>query len=450
MTMRQSLRWRIMALIGISVAGLWLLLAPWQLQGVRSEVQKSLDDRLAASARMVASLIRRQNLISAIRAEPAEGEPGNSRVATPEFPSTLACRVSTLRGDLVALSQDAPREVLHAGTEGYADREVDGQHWRVYTLVSDALVITTADRLDKRDALMTSIVLAAVSPFALALAGTLIILWFGIRHGFKPLRQLSKDVSLRDVAELEPLAWESAPDEVKPLVAEINRLLLRVSQALQRERHFTGNAAHELRTPLTGIKTQLQVARLTQGKQADHALDQAARGLSNLQDTLEQLLLLARIEGNAAFADATRSSADEITSSALVDVAPKAEEKHVRISYLSSSSETVAAPAALASAALRNLLDNAIRFSPDNGRIDIYCSVDGDFTLWRVVDQGPGVPAGELPLLTQRFTRTSGNEGSGLGLAIVEAITDRFGGSLGFVNSNPQGLEAQLRLRRVH
>ncbi|MFO7553424.1 MAG: ATP-binding protein [Haliea sp.] len=297
---------------------------------------------------------------------------------------------------------------------------------------------------------MASIVLAAASPFALALAGTLVILWFGIHHGFKPLRQLSKDVAGRDIQELEPLAWDNAPEEVKPLVAEINRLLMRVSQVLQRERRFTGDAAHELRTPLTGIKTQLQVASLTQGKQSNHALEQAARALDRLQDTLEQLLLLARIEGNAAFADASRSSADEITSSALVEVTHKAEEKQIRIAYRNRSSERVAVPAALASAALRNLLDNAVRFSPDRGRIDINCSLDGEWILWRIVDQGPGAPAGELQVLTERFKRTTGNGGSGLGLAIVEAIASRFGGSLRLANSSPQGLEAQLRLPRAH
>lgn len=447
MSVRRSLRWRLMALIGFSVAGLWLLLAPWQLQGVRSEVQKSLDDRLAASAKMVASLVRQQYLSGVVQ---PEGEDNSLLVASPEFPSSLACRVGTLRGDLVALSQGAPTEVLSTEEEGYSNREVDEEHWRVYTLVTDSLVITTADRLDKRDALMTSIVFAAASPFVLALAGTLVILWFGIRRGFKPLRELSQDVAERDIQELEPLAWENAPDEVKPLVAEINRLLLRVSQALQRERRFTGDAAHELRTPLTGIKTQLQVARLTEGKQADHALDQAARALGNLQETLEQLLLLARIEGDAAFSDPSGSEADEITSSALVDVAHKADEKQIRINYQGDSSERVAVPAPLASAALRNLLDNAIRFSPHAGRIDLSCTCDGDYVLWRVVDQGPGVPEAELQALTERFKRSQSTGGSGLGLAIVEAIAGRFGGSLSLSNSSPHGLEAQLRLPRNH
>lgn len=447
MSIRRSLRWRLMALIGFSVAGLWLLLAPWQLQSVRSEVQNSLDDRLAASAKMVASLVRQQYLSGAAQ---ARGEGDAPLVASPEFPSTLACRIGTLRGDLVALSQGAPTEVLVTEEEGYSNREVNGEHWRVYTLVDDALVVTTADRLDKRDALMMSIVFAAASPFVLALAGTLVILWFGIRRGFKPLRELSQDVAERGVQDIEPLEWEDAPDEVKPLVAEINRLLLRVSQALQRERRFTDDAAHELRTPLTGIKTQLQVARLTEGKQAEHALDQAARALGNLQETLEQLLLLARIDGDAAIADPSGSEVDEITSSALVDVAHKADEKHIRINYQGDSSARVVAPAPLASAALRNLLDNAVRFSPQAGRIDLSCVSDGQYVLWRIVDQGPGVPEEELQVLTERFTRSPGTGGSGLGLAIVEAIAGRFGGSLTLSNSRPHGLEAQLRLRRAH
>lgn len=448
MKVRHTLRWRLMLLISVSVTALWLALAPWLLQGVRVEVKKSLDDRLAASARMVASLLRRQQLMasgagpersSRIPAKPAP-------IAMPAFPATLACKVSSLRGEVVALSQGAPTEVLERAPEGYVDREVDGERWRVYTLSVDSLRITTADRLSVRESLMSSVVLAAALPFGVALLGTLVLVWFGIRHGFRPLQRLSHSVAGRDLQDLQPLTWNGSPEEVKPLVDAINHLFLRAQQGLQRERQFTGDAAHELRTPLTGIKTQLQVARLTAGERSQHALDQAERAVDRMHATLEQLLLLARLDGNDAFADAPTTTAEDVSLMALTDVSAKAARKGVRIQYQATYTDTIAAPAALVFTALRNLLDNAIKFSPPGGTVDLAVSVEQDKVLWTVCDQGPGAPNDQIHDLVRRFVRVGGNGGSGLGLAIVDAICSRFGGALELKNKPPQGLIAQMRI----
>lgn len=440
---RHSIRWRLMLLIGVSVTALWLILAPLLLQSVRSEVQKTLDDRLAASARMVASLMQRQELLDE-SSEPAWLK--QVPVANPAFPANLACKVSTLRGEVVALSQDAPVAVLDQTPEGYSYRKVEGERWRIYTLTSDSLRITTADRVSVRDSLMSSIVLAAALPFALALIGTLVVLWFGIRQGFRPLRQLSQSVAQRDAEDLEALDWQGTPAEVRPLIAAMNRLLLRVQAGQQRERRFTGDAAHELRTPLTAIKTQLQVARMTQGERTEHALDQAERAVERLQATLEQLLLLARIDGNAAFADAPTTTSDEISSIALTDIAAKAKQQQVQIVIDDTCDEPVAAPAALVVTALRNLLDNAIRFSPPGGRVELTARLDQDLVLWTVRDHGPGVPVEQIQSLPNRFLRLDDHGGSGLGLAIVDAISSRFGGSLSLSCNHPHGLIAELRM----
>lgn len=442
MNILKTMRWRLMLVIGISVTALWLLLAPWMLYGVRSEVQNSLDDRLAASAQMVASLMQRQDL-AAGRA--GVNELVDLSVASPQFPPTLACRVNDLRGNVVALSQGAPEQVLQTPADGYVNRELNGESWRVYTVTLGDLQITTADRLSIRDSLMASIVLAAVLPFALALAGTLGLVWFGIRRGFRPLQRLSNTVAGRDVQDPAPLSWDGSPAEVEPLVSEINRLLARVQQTLQRERRFTGDAAHELRTPLAAIKTQLQVARLTEAGRARHALDQAERGVERMHSTLEQLLLLARLEGDAAFSDASRSTADEISKSALLEVQAKVDDKNINLKFLNRCTTPVAAPAALVVAALRNVLDNAIRFAPPGSELVFSATEEAQCCLWLVRDQGPGVKEEYLKELTGRFVHLE-VAGSGLGLTIVDSIATRFGGSLLLRNAEPQGFEVQLRL----
>src|SRR5690606_16340343 len=248
--LRSSLRSRLLLLIGLSLTGLWLLLAPWLLYGVQAQVEKSLDDRLAASARMVASLTARQQLFAQGEGGEAASRLDRPGVATPAVPESLACRISTLRGDVVALSEDAPGDLLASAPAGYSVQEVEGQRWRIYTTTIDDLRITTADRLTTRDSLMASVVLAAGLPFLVALFGTLIAIAFGVQRAFRPLQSLTRSVAARDLQDSSPLSGSGAPAEVRPLVDEINRLLRRVHEAMQRERRFTGDAAHELRTPL--------------------------------------------------------------------------------------------------------------------------------------------------------------------------------------------------------
>ncbi|WP_341938741.1 ATP-binding protein [Marinimicrobium sp. C2-29] len=458
MILRWSLRWRLMAVICLSLAGLWLLLAPWMLFSVKAEMERTLDDRLAASARMVASLVNRHEL-------PTSGDPGaatpgadaqslapspqasqmlDKAIANPEFPASLACRVSTRRGEILAQSQDAPTQALDNSAEGYSNREVDGQRWRVYTATIDGLRITTADRLSTRDELMTSVIVAAVVPFIAALAGTLVLVGFGIERSLRPLQKLSHSVAGRSVDSAEPLQWRGGPTEVEPLVDEINRLMIRVQQAMRRERRFTGDAAHELRTPLTAIKTQLHVARLTPGEPAERALQQAERAVDKLQSTLEQLLLLARLDGNAAFEDVGCTTADEISSDAIRDVTARARANDVHVKYQTHCAEEVAVPAALAVTALRNLLENAVRFSPEGETVLMTTETEGQYCVWTVLDKGPGVAQDKLSELTQRFVHLEPN-GNGLGLAIVETIARRFGGSLELTNT-AEGLQATLRL----
>src|SRR5690606_1575666 len=235
------------------------------------------------------------------------------------------------------------------------------------------------------------------------------------------------------------------PAEVKPLVDEINRLLLRVQQAVLRERRFTGDAAHELRTPLTAIKTQLQVARITRDAPAQHALQQAEHGVERLQNMLDQLLLLARLEGNAAFEDATTATADEIGSMALSEVITKAEQKNVHLAYQIGCAEPVATPGALAIAALRNLLDNAIKAAPSESQVSVVSTCEQGFCIWTIRDQGQGVTEEQLQQLVNRFVHFD-ISGSGLGLAIVQTIVNRFGGRLELANIAPQGFEARLML----
>jgi len=180
---------------------------------------------------------------------------------------------------------------------GFFEREIKGEKWRNYTLETNSLRVTTADRLTERDTLLNNVMLAAVVPFVVALVGSLAVLWFGVGSGLRPLERLRQVLASRRPEALTPIQDVPVSRDLLPLVNTLNHLLARMSVTFNRERRFTSDAAHELRTPLTAIKTHLQVARITHGKETEEAMDYAEEGVARLQNTLSQLLTLSQVEG---------------------------------------------------------------------------------------------------------------------------------------------------------
>ncbi|CRQ89216.1 Sensor protein QseC [Pseudomonas aeruginosa] len=211
-----------------------------------------------------------------------------------------------------------------------------------------------------------------------------------------------------------------------------NQLFQRIAQAIERERRLTGDAAHELRSPLTAIKTHLQVARMTEGAAAEQALAHAEEGADRLHRTLDQLLLLARVEGSLSFDDGVQCSAEDAARVAMHD-AGHGDVRMFELKLADGLSEApLEVPSVLAIAALRNLLDNALRFTADGGEIRIRL---GDRRL-SVENQGPAIPPERLPRLFDRFYRADParregqGEHAGLGLAICRSIVQAHGGEI--------------------
>jgi signal transduction histidine kinase len=435
-----TLRLRLLLMIGVSMLLLWSAVSVWMLKGVEEEMKTTLDRRLAMSANMVAGLMS-QNPAAWART------PGQVATTMPVTgPTTcIMCQVS-LRGEVVARTQGASSAEIDAAPLGYAQRVVRGLEWRTYTVEAHGLRVTTADRMAERDDLLDDVMAAAIVPFAVALGGSLLVLWFGVGSGLLPLERLRQVLEQRTPDTLAPIAGVKVPRDLRPFVDTLNTLLERIGTAIGRERRFTSDAAHELRTPLTAIKTHLQVARITRGADAEQALDYAEEGVGRMHHTLSQLLTLAKVEGAFSWDDGSVAFANEVGLLAVRDAAPGG---GVRIDAdPGCDSVELAVPRALAVTALRNLLDNALRYSPgpDSVALKVQCRPDGvDFC---VEDAGPGLTDAEHGLATQRFWRRQAGRGSGLGLSIVAAIAERFGGALRLERGSPGGLAATLSLPR--
>lgn len=432
-----SLRLRLLLIIGLPFIVLWMAASTWMLVDLRTEFRAALDERLAASAHMVAGLL----------AQSPAPQPAMSPVRTVTSIGAMngvACEIRLLRGSIVARTANSP-EQLGIAAPGYRTRTIDGERWRSFTLEENGVRVTTADRVDRREQLLRGVVAAAAIPVLIATAGSLLALWFGVRTGLAPLESIRAALAAREPDALHAVPNERVPVELSPLVAAINSLLARVGGALERERRFTGDAAHELRTPLTAVKTHIQVARLspdTDGK--DLALERAEEGVLRLQRTIEQLLMLARLDGPFLFADDEAASAATVAQAALAQIAPLSQR---RVAVAAGCADgMLAMPAALAVTALRNLLDNAIRYSPPDTEVAMRFDTDGGSIVFRVEDRGSGMNAQETAHATERFWRNGRGQGSGLGLSIVEAIAKRFGGDLELTARPGGGLVAQLRL----
>ncbi|WP_263264569.1 ATP-binding protein [Pseudomonas sp. RIT-PI-S] len=434
-----SLRLRLILILGGAFVLIWALAAAWMFRDLRGQMMFSLDQRLVASARMVAGLVQQLP-------QPLNSMQG-ARISADQasIPDGMACRVSSLRGEILATSQQGVEASLGEEGSGFHDQLIDGEHWRSFTLSHGDVRITTADRQQEREALNRSVLLAASVPVLMALFGSLGVLWLGVGQGLAPLNRIRDALTRRSPDSLEPLRVRPLPTELRPLVDTQNQLFLRIAQAIERERRLTDDAAHELRSPLTAIKTHLQVARMTGGSARETALANAEEGADRLHRTLEQLLLLARVEGRLAFEEGSHCAIAEVARLAINDTTA-GDSQRIEAELADGSAQApLGVPLTLAVAALRNLLDNALHHGGSERPVRLEVSQEGEHALFRVRDRGPGITSDELAHLTERFWRSAHSQGCGLGLAIVQAIVQRCQGRLDF-HALPDGLQVDLRL----
>ncbi|VTM11415.1 two-component sensor [Pseudomonas aeruginosa] len=377
----------------------------------------------------------------------ATGERPGRRLSAEQLgiPNGMACQVSSLRGEVLAQSHATPERALDSTASGFRDQEINGVLWRSFTVQAGDLRVSTADRLEERDVLQRSVVVAAAVPVTVALLGSLALLWLGAGQGLAPLKRIRDALTRRGADSLEPLELAALPSELKPLVETQNQLFQRIAQAIERERRLTGDAAHELRSPLTAIKTHLQVARMTEGAAAEQALAHAEEGADRLHRTLDQLLLLARVEGSLSFDDGVQCSAEDAARVAMHD-AGHGDVRMFELVLADGLSEApLEVPSLLAIAALRNLLDNALRHTAAGTRVELAVETTQGCARFHVRDHGPGIAEADLPHLTRRFWRHGKSGGSGLGLAIVQAIVQRCQCRLDF-DSRADGLRVTLEM----
>ena len=443
----RSLRRLLLLLVSAVILVTWAVAAALSYQQARHEIQELMDGQLAQSgALLLAQATRATDHLGELASEMAIMRGVRKRRSE----LTLEFMVGFADGTLLAKSLHAPTRPLNDQL-GYADIEHAGERWRTLILSTDSgsfrILVAQSIRLRDKEAL--EIAAKTVLPLILFAPVLIGLIFFSVRRGLKPLDDLAGQVAARTAENLQPLNTISVPSEVRPLVDALNRLLSRLSQTLENERRFTADAAHELRTPLAAIRIQAQVAMAgREADERDHALQQVVAGTDRATRLVEQLLRLARLDPLAhlpapqtlnlvSLAKQTVARAGELASQCRTDLHFSA----------SASSLPLRGDADLLEVALRNLIDNALRYSPMGSAIKVIASLDHGETVLSVKDAGPGVAADELPKLIERFYRgrEATAEGSGLGLAIVRRIAELHGAHLEIANLDSGGFMAQLR-----
>lgn len=382
-----------------------------------------------------------KNVAEAVAAYHHAGHgPGSAaRVALPERTDVpddteIVTQTWNLRGERVFSSD--PRVLLPFSREAGLSRPVvQGEEWIVYTSIGGDGVAQAAQRMAARQEMAGESAAKVLPPLAglvLVVGGLLV---FGLRRGLQPLDAAAQDVAKRSARSLEAIELEDTPQEIAPLVQSINGLMARLATAFSAQRRFLADAAHELRTPVTALRLQLQwLERSRDEGERQQAVADLRAGIDRSQRVIEQLLQVARSEPDGEVLRREAVDLAELVRSTVAASSTKAGHLGLDLGADAPMPVLVDGDAAQLSVLLDNLVENALRYTPRGGVVDVVAHASGGQAVLRVVDDGPGIPQAERERVFDRFYRcetapeqASDRGGSGLGLAIVKAIAERHG-----------------------
>jgi two-component system, OmpR family, sensor histidine kinase QseC len=424
-----SLRRRLLAALAALAAALFAISAAQNHMMYRSASERLFDGSMRETAGLLMQLVQHEVAehgrmlgIALLRAEIQPGPYGfRFQVWTPDMQAGY-------------LSAGLATPFVPFSTEGFAMTSIDGETWRAFSMwnSSRTLQVQIAQRQQVRTEHHRNAILRTAASLILMVAVATAMIWWIVGASIRPLRETAASVGQRSEQDLSPVDVGTSPREVRPLLDALNRLLARIAAALSAERRFTSDAAHELRTPLAAIRANAQVLV---GARDENERSITARDLLASVDRsarlVDQLLSLARAD------QTTRVLQHEDLDLALV-AAEQMEQHHALAARLGVKLEThfhsalLRGDPGLLAALVRNLVDNALRYTPSGGSVQIQTATTDRGAELVVTDDGPGIPRDERQKVFERFHRLAGSasQGSGLGLSIVRRIVEQHGGTI--------------------
>ncbi|MFJ2453961.1 ATP-binding protein [Pseudomonas protegens] len=417
----ESVQLRLSIALSVAVLIVALLAGVFAYVSAFDEALEMQDNTL----RQVAALFERQHMTLAY--------PPPGQVVADDNEESRVVVQYLADGARAAADSDAeiPLPLPTTLADGLSTLTVGGEPFRVLVKTTSAgLRIAVAQETGARDRDARESAWRGLLPFLILFPVLLLVIADLVRKLFRPIEQLAAEIDLRDEQELHPIDERHLPTEVRPFVRAINRLLLRVTQSMTTQRRFVADAAHELRSPLTALSLQAErLASVEMPSLARERLQLLRRGIERGRKLIDQLLGLASAQ-SAINGRVEPVSVHGVYRRVLEDLLPLAEDKAIDIGLEGGPDRQVLISQEDLLTLVKNLVDNAIRYTPQGGRVDLSVAQVQDEILLQVSDSGPGIAVAERERVFDPFHRGLGSDevGSGLGLAIVKAIADRHAG----------------------
>ncbi len=316
---------------------------------------------------------------------------------------------------------------------GFSNVKANGTVYRVFSIQAANQTVQVAQDLAVRRNMAGNLALRTLGPIAVMMPILMLVVWWVVSGSLDPVARVRSQVASRQADDLSPVSEAGLPDEVRPLVQELNLLFGRVKTAFEAQQTFVADAAHELRTPLAALRLQAQSLERAETLEARKlAVSRLTAGIDRATRLVEQLLVLARQEAAGSGAASRPVDLSELARRTVADLAGVAAAKGVDVGVHHADAAGVEGQPDALHILLRNLVDNAIKYTPAGGTADISVRVVNGTASVTVEDSGPGIPPEERERVFDRFYRVAGSEaaGSGLGLAIIKAIAERHGATL--------------------
>lgn len=419
------------------------------------EVDELSDARLAQNARTIETLFSHSGFKDKMTDVPlvvGRLPPNDADPQSTPYETEIGFQYWSNPAHLQLATADMQDLAFNAAPSGFSDITKDGRRWRVFTLRAREGFIRAAERDDSRREIAHDLLLQNTAPLLLGLPLLALLIGWAVRRGLRPLADVTRNLQARAPDELDPLSVSGAPAEIQPLLDALNALLGRVRCLLDNERQFTANAAHELRTPLAGALVNLDNALAVEDRDAGSlALGEARSALERMRHIVNQMLELARWDNAPSAHDFGPVDLGHCVDEELAALGGALIERDIEIvRSIDAAARCVRGWEPGLRAMIRNLLDNALRYGFEHGRIDIEIALRDGRSLLAISDFGPGLPSSQRTSMLERFRRgvDAAGEGSGLGLSIVTRIAHVHGASVRLLDPpDHHGLRVEIGFR---
>lgn len=452
--MNYSLRKLLLFTLLSALLLIWGIAAYKGYRQIRNEVAELFDADLAQSARalnsFVGHLLYAGSLYELWDLDKSElFEP--TKVFNHRYEQRLAFQLIYKNEGLILRSESAPPLPLSISLNGYSKTVINNHLWHVYSISEEKkeYIIHVGQRDDIRKELMDDISRHLIKPFLIGLPFLGLAIWIIIGRALKPFSQLTQQLARREASYLEPLVVKKLPREIMPVVNELNNLFIQLKHVFEHERRFTADASHELRTPLAGLLTQAQVALKTDDElMRRQALGRIEQGVHRMTDMVRQLLIFSRIESGTEFISKETTVLGREVVQIVASLEPDARKKRIHMEFIEDNAVPIIGNAQMINILVRNLIDNAIKYTPANGLIRISVSGQEKHLLLCVEDSGPGIAPDQYEVALKRFHRcietANAAKGSGLGFSIAQRIALIHGAGLSLGESQFGGLKVTV------